>query len=68
MGFLTRRCEHTGFSPHAERYKRKPLVHDVSAAFCVALRYVHDCEPEKYKESVFESPILLQNQANPQIL
>jgi len=25
-------------------------------------------EPEKCKESVFEAPILLQNQANPQIL
>ena len=25
-------------------------------------------EPEKGKESVFEPPILLQNQANPQIL
>lgn len=24
--------------------------------------------PKKYKESVFEPPILLQNQANPQIL
>ena len=26
-----------GFSPGAERYKQKPLVHDVSAAFCVRL-------------------------------
>ena len=31
-------------------------------------RYTSKSPPEMCKESVFEPPILLQNQANPQIL
>ena len=58
-GFLARRgCERTGFSPGA------PTFYCVRAASAGLLLRA----PEKCKESVFEPPILLQNQANPQIL
>jgi len=55
------RPERTGFSPGA------------SAFCCVRLPFAARADlllhaPEKCKESVFAPPILLQNQANPQIL
>ena len=52
------RPERTGFSPHAPTF-----CCTRAASACLLLH-----APEKCKESVFEPPILLQNQANPQIL
>ena len=67
--YFVRRSERTGFSPDAgtnaaasarvSRHTRQPFA----VRACLLLR-----APKKCKESVFEPPILLQNQANPQIL
>jgi len=63
------RCERTGFSPGvsasvAASARVSRQVRRLFAARADLLLHA----PKKCKESVFEPPILLQNQANPQIL
>ena len=59
------RPERTGFSPSAGTSARVSRQARRLFAGCACL-LLH--APEKCKESVFAPPILLQNQANPQIL